>query len=90
MQPAQTARTDHEKELHQRVVDGRRGGLDQEDVRIAHVFAELDIALAVVEAPNRRLAERHPENVGNALCKIRRRTARSTGACGGGVAGGQE
>ena len=28
------------------------GGLENEDVSVAHVFAELDIALTIVEAPN--------------------------------------
>ena len=36
---------------------GRRG-LDEEDVGVADVLAELDVALAVVEAPDGRLPAR--------------------------------
>jgi hypothetical protein len=74
-------REDHEEELHERVVDGRCGGLDQKNVGIAHVLAELDVTLAVVEAAHGRLAQRDAKNIGNAFRKLWHRTARIMGAC---------
>mmetsp|Transcript_8458 Transcript_8458/g.25410 ORF Transcript_8458/g.25410 Transcript_8458/m.25410 type:complete len:428 (-) Transcript_8458:125-1408(-) len=59
------ARVDHDQQLHQRVVGGRAGGLDEEDVAAADGLLELDVGLPVRELLDVDLAELHAEVVGN-------------------------
>ena len=50
-------RVDHDAELHQVLVGRRARRLDDEDVARAHVLLDLDVDLAVGEAPDLGLAE---------------------------------
>src|SRR5438552_336971 len=52
-------RVDHDQQLHQRVVHGRAGGLDDEDIRAADVLVDLHVDLAVGEAGDLRVRDRH-------------------------------
>src|SRR4029077_12499759 len=54
-------RIEHQEQLHQVVVGGRGGGLDHEHVAAAAVLGDLDLHLAVAEAPDLGVAEGHAD-----------------------------
>ena len=54
-------RIDERQQLHEIVGSRRAGRLDHEHFLAAHVFLDLDLHLAVGEAADQRLAERHVE-----------------------------
>ena len=56
-------RIDHDQQFHQVIVDGTAGRLDDENVRAARRFLDLDANLAVVEVRHLHLADRHVQMV---------------------------
>ena len=53
----------HDEQLHEVLVGGVAGGLDEEDVGAADVFEELEVNLAVGEALELGFAERNAEEL---------------------------
>ena len=58
-------RVDHDEQLHNVVVDGVTGGLDDEHVAAAHGFIDGNVDFAVGKVLYLALAEREPQCVGN-------------------------
>ena len=55
---------DHEEQLHEVLVDGGGGGLDNEDVFGTNVFVHLDAHLSVVESAHLDAPELYFEDLG--------------------------
>ena len=53
----------HDEQLHEVLVGGIAGGLDEEDVGAADVFEQLEVDFAVREALELGFAERHAEEL---------------------------
>ena len=64
---ARLKRVDHHQQLHQVLVDGRAGGLDDEDVLAADVLVDLHVHLAVREARDVGVAQAHVQVLGDLL-----------------------
>ena len=62
-------RVDHDEKLHQIVVDGRRGGLDDEQVSPADGLGDVHARLAVGEFTDLHVAERRVQLFGDRLCQ---------------------
>lgn len=56
---------DHEKELHEVVVDGRAGGLDNVDVLATNVLVDHNVDLAIGESPDGCLAQVDAQDLGH-------------------------
>ncbi len=69
MRPAEFApqRIDEDQQLHQIVVGGRRGGLDQENVLAAHALVQAHEGVGVGEAEHVGAAQRHSQVLGDLL-----------------------
>ena len=64
------ARIDHDEQLHEAVVDGLAGGLDEEHVAAAHGLIQRDGGLAVREALDLALAELGADDLADVRCEL--------------------
>src|SRR5690606_25516271 len=69
------ARIRHHEKLHQVLVGGRAGRLDDERLAAADVLEDLDVDLAVAEAPDVRLREWHAQYPGDVVRELGMRIA---------------
>ena len=63
------AGVDHDQQLHQAVVDGLAGGIDEEHVAAADCLVQGDGRLAVGEALDLRLAQLDADELADLLCQ---------------------
>lgn len=57
----------HDQELHEVLIRGGAGGLDDEDIAAPDVFVDADESLAVGEGADRRIAQRNLDKIGDVL-----------------------
>src|SRR5262249_17514494 len=60
-------RIDHNKQLHQMIIRGRTGGLNDENIATANVLLDFNVGFAVGECADRGLAQRNTDVVADAL-----------------------
>ena len=64
---ARLKRVDHQQQFHQAVIDRRACGLNDKNVRAAHIFLNLQVGFAVREGPDHGGTERAAQAIANLL-----------------------